>query len=113
MAVIAHEGGHAIHRELMNAGGIPVYERDPPHFLSEGIAVFNELLLLDHATKAAQSPSQREYALERLLSFISFQLFGSAEETSLERNLYAKAVGHALLDRSANRYHLSRRHSSL
>ena len=100
VAVIAHEGGHAIHRELMNAGGIPVYERDPPHFLSEGIAVFNELLLLDHATKAAQSPSQREYALERLLSFISFQLFGSAEETSLERNLYAKAVGHALLDRS-------------
>lgn len=32
VAVIAHEGGHAIHRELMNAGGIPVYERDPPIF---------------------------------------------------------------------------------
>jgi oligoendopeptidase F len=81
VAVIAHEGGHAIHRELMNASGIPIYERDPPHFLSEGFSVFNEILLLDHATKVAESPSQREYALECLLSFISYQLFGSADET--------------------------------
>jgi oligoendopeptidase F len=100
VGVIAHEGGHAIHRELMNASSIPVYERESPHFLAEGIADFNELLLLDHATKVAQSPSQREYALECLLSFISYELFGSAEETTLERNLYTKAVGHALLDRS-------------
>ncbi len=30
VSTIAHEGGHAIHRELMNAGGIPVYERTGP-----------------------------------------------------------------------------------
>ena len=99
VGIIAHEGGHAIHNELMIAGGIPIYQRTSPHFLAEGIADFNELLTLDHATKVAQSPEQREYALERLLAFISYELFGSAEEATLERSLYTKAIGHALLDR--------------
>jgi oligoendopeptidase F len=56
VSVIAHEGGHAIHRELMNASGIPVYERTGPHYLFEGFAMFNELLLLDHAIDVAKLP---------------------------------------------------------
>jgi len=99
VAIIAHEGGHAIHNELMIASGIPIYERASPHFLAEGIADFNELMTLDYATKVAKTPAEREYALERLLTYISYELFGSAEEGTMERSLYTRAVGHALLDR--------------
>jgi oligoendopeptidase F len=88
---ITHEGGHTIHRELMNSSGLPVYEREGPHYLFESYAIFNELLLLDQATRSATTPGAREYALER---------FVSAEETSFEKNLYTQAAGHAMLDRA-------------
>ena len=100
ISTIAHEGGHAIHRELMNASGIPVYERTGPHYLFEGYAIFNELLLLDHAAQVAQTPVEREYALERLLWKLSAELFMSAEETTFERSLYTEASDHPLLDRA-------------
>jgi oligoendopeptidase F len=101
VSTMAHEGGHAIHRELMNASGIPVYERTGPHYLFEGYAIFNELLLLDHAAQVAKTPAQREYALERLLWKLSAELFMSAEETAFERSLYTEASGHSLLDRAS------------
>jgi oligoendopeptidase F len=99
VSVIAHEGGHAIHRELMNASGIPVYERTGPHYLFEGFAMFNELLVLDHATKVANTAAEREYALESFLWNLSDALFTTAEEAAFERALYTEASGHPLLDR--------------
>ncbi len=101
VSTIAHEGGHAIHRELMNASGIPVYERTGPHYLFEGYAIFNELLLLDHAAQVAKTPAEREYALERLLWKLSAELFMSAEETTFERSLYTEASGRPMLDRDS------------
>lgn len=100
ISTIAHEGGHAIHHELMNAGGAPIYERSGPNYFSEGFAIFNELLLLDHATEVAKTPVEKEYALERLLSKISLELFVSAEETEFERSLYTNSIGQPLLDRA-------------
>ncbi len=99
VSTIAHEGGHAIHRELMNASGVAIYKRTGPHYLFEGFAIFNELLLLDHATQAAKTPTEHEYALERLLWKMSAELFMSAEETAFERSLYTEASGHPLLDK--------------
>ena len=96
---IAHEGGHAIHYELMNADSLPVYQRSGPHHLSEGYAIFNEWLLLDHAAKVATTPADRIHALEALLSSIAVEVFTSAEEASFEKNLYTSGAGHALLDR--------------
>ena len=100
-STLAHEGGHAIHRELMNASGIPVYERTGPHYLFEGFAIFNELLLLDHAIQIAKTPTEHEYALERFLWKLSAELFMSAEETTFERSLYTEANGHSLLARDS------------
>ncbi len=97
---IAHEGGHAVHHELMNAGGSPIYERSGPNYFSEGFAIFNELLLLDHATEVARTPVQKQYALERLLAKLSLELFVSAEETAFERSLYTQSIGKPLLDRA-------------
>ncbi|HEY4762646.1 MAG TPA: M3 family metallopeptidase [Candidatus Sulfotelmatobacter sp.] len=99
-STLAHEGGHAIHRELMNASGIPIYERNGPHYLSEGFAIFNELLVLDRAGQLASTRAERESALERLLAKISLELFTSAEETAFERSLYTEPGGDALLDRA-------------
>jgi oligoendopeptidase F len=99
VGTIAHEGGHAIHRELMNTTSLPVYQRTGPHDLFEGYAIFNELLLLDHAAKAGPTAANRQYALERFLATIATELFTSAEETSFEKTLYTSASGHALLDR--------------
>ena len=100
ISTIAHEGGHAIHHELMNAGGAPIYERSGPNYFSEGFAIFNELLLLDHATEVAKTPVEKEYALERLLWKLSVELFVSAEETAFERSLYTQSIGKPLLDRA-------------
>ncbi len=100
VSTIAHEGGHAIHRELMNAGHLPVYERTGPHWLFEGYAIFNELLVLDHVATTGKSAVERERGLERFLAKISLELFTSAEEASFERNLYKSASGHPLLERS-------------
>ena len=100
LRVIAHEGGHAIHRELMNADSLPVYERTGAHDLFEGYAIFNQWLLLDHAAKVAGTAADRERALEILLSSMSVEIFTSAEETSFEKSLYTAAAGHALLDRA-------------
>ena len=100
ISTIAHEGGHAIHHELMNAGGAPIYERSGPSYFSEGFAIFNELLLLEHATEVAKTPVEKEYALERLLWKLSVELFVSAEETAFERSLYTQSMGQPLLDRA-------------
>ncbi len=100
LSKIIHEGGHAIHRELMNAGGAPIYERTGPHFMMEGFAVFNELLLLEHFTQIAQTRQERQKALERFLAKLGYEVFVSAEETDFERRLYAEAKDKGLLSRS-------------
>jgi hypothetical protein len=98
-ATYAHEGGHAIDRELMNASGIPVYKRIGLHYLFEGFAMFNELLLLDHAIDVAKTTEERENALESFLWNLSDALFIATEETAFERSLYTEASGHPLLRR--------------
>jgi oligoendopeptidase F len=100
LSVIAHEGGHAIHRELMNSDSLPVYQRSGAHFLFEGYAIFNQWLFLDHAAQAAPTPADRQQALQALLSSMAVEIFTSAEETSFEKRLYSSASGDALLDRA-------------
>jgi oligoendopeptidase F len=72
----------------MNAAGIPVYARTGPHYLFEAFAIFNELLLLDHAVQTAATPTEQQAATERLLAKIALELFVSAEEVAFERALY-------------------------
>ena len=99
VSTLAHEGGHAIHREIMNDAGLPIYERSGPHYMFEAFAIFNELLVLNHAVDTAKTSQQKEDALQRLLAKIALELFVSAEEASFERSLYVSAKGQGLLDR--------------
>ena len=57
---IAHEGGHAIHHELMNAGGAPIYERSGPNYFLKAsrsstncCCLITQRKLLKHQSKSS------------------------------------------------------------
>jgi oligoendopeptidase F len=85
---VIHEGGHAIHRKLMNDAGVSPYYADGPNFLFEAYAIFNELLLWQELEKQSATPQEKAYYQERLLDEVTFQIFTSAEEGTLEQGLY-------------------------
>jgi oligoendopeptidase F len=90
--VIVHEGGHAVHGQFRNEHVSSPFYADGPNWLGEGIAILNELLLYDHLATGSQSPSARAYFLEALIDDMSFQIFGSAEEATLEQGVYDGVV---------------------
>ena len=86
---VAHEAGHAIHRQFMAEHQPIAAYNGGPKFMSESFAIFNELLLLDHLGRSAATPAAQAYYLRRFLDDATFQVFGSAEETALEETLHA------------------------
>lgn len=94
LSVIAHEGGHAAHRQLMTGNQVlPGYERGP-NFLFESFAEFNELLLADFMTEHASSPQLRSYYRERWMSIKGLDAFYGAQDALLEQAIYdAVAAG--------------------
>lgn len=86
--VIVHEGGHAVHGQIRNEHVASPFYAEGPKWLSEGIAILNELLLYDHLATTSQSPSERAHFLEALIDDMSFQIFTSAEEAALEQGIH-------------------------
>jgi len=86
--VIIHEGGHAIHGQLMNESGVSPFYTRGPNWMSEAIATLNEFLLYDYLYQKSVDPKARAFYLEALISDITFQLFGSAQEAALEQSIY-------------------------
>ena len=86
--VIIHEGGHAVHGQFRNEHVSSPFYADGPNWLGEGIAILNELLLYDHLATTSQSPSARAHFLEALIDDITFQIFTSAEEATLEQGVH-------------------------
>jgi oligoendopeptidase F len=86
--VIIHEGGHAIHGQLMNESGISAFYTRGPNWMSEAIATLNEFLLYDYLYQKSVDPKAQAFYLEALIADITFQLFGSAEEATLEQSIY-------------------------
>ncbi len=85
---IAHESGHAVHREFMSRyQPIAAYNRGPA-FMFESFAIFNELLFINHLYERATSGAERAYYLNYFLDDATFQVFGSAQETELESAIY-------------------------
>ncbi len=90
--VVIHEGGHAIHRQLMNERGVSPFYLRGPNWMFEAFATLNEFLLYDHLYQTSTDPKARAYYLEALIDDIGFQLFGSAEEGTLEQSIYDGAA---------------------
>jgi oligoendopeptidase F len=86
---VAHEAGHAVHRQFMNEHQKLAVYNTGPHFVFESFAIFNELLLLDHLYKTAPTPEAKAYYLRQFLDDVTFQIYGSAQETDLEQSIYA------------------------
>lgn len=88
MRAVAHESGYAVHREFMSRNQAIAAYNNGPGFMFESFAIFNELLFLDHLYETAPNDEERAYFLNYYLSDATFQIFGSAEETELERAIY-------------------------
>ena len=89
LRALAHEAGHAVHRQFMSEHQPVARYNDGPKFMFESFAIFNELLFLDHLQRSASTPVEQAYYLRRFLDDATFQVFGSAEETDLEETLHA------------------------
>jgi oligoendopeptidase F len=90
--VIVHEGGHAVHRQLMTEGEVSPFYTRGPNWMFEAFATLNEFLLYDHLYQTTVDPKAKAYYLEALISDMTFSLFGSAEEGTLEQSIYDGVV---------------------
>jgi oligoendopeptidase F len=87
-AVVIHEGGHAINRKIMSDAGVSPFYATGPKFLMEAYAILNEFLLWDELERESTSPAEKAYFQERLLDKVTFEVFTSAEEATLEQGIY-------------------------
>ncbi|MGB6599947.1 MAG: M3 family metallopeptidase [Candidatus Cybelea sp.] len=88
MRAVAHESGHAVHRDFMSRNQPIAAYNLGPSFMFESFAIFNELLFLDHLYRIAPNDEQRAYYLNYFLEDATFQVFGSAQETDFESAIY-------------------------
>lgn len=89
LRVIDHEGGHAIAAQFANEGGTSSFFAAGPNWLMESYAILNELLLFDYLARTSATPAAHAYYTGLLLDDMMFQVFGSAEEATLEQSIYA------------------------
>jgi oligoendopeptidase F len=88
LSVIAHEGGHAVHRQLMTETGVSPSYAQGPSFVFESFAAFNELLLADFMAEHAATPELKRYYRERWMSIKGLDAFYGAQDALLEQAIY-------------------------
>ena len=88
LSVIAHEGGHAVHRELMTKSSVSPSYAQGPHFLFESFAAFNELVLADFMAEHAATPELKRHYRERWMSIKGLDAFYGAQDALLEQAIY-------------------------
>ncbi|WP_414488779.1 peptidase [Stenotrophomonas maltophilia] len=85
---IAHEASHALHGEWMQRGHASPLQRNGSPWLTEALAIYNELRFRDQLYQQAQDPRAKAYYLKSLLDDMVLQLFTSSEEAQLEQSIY-------------------------
>ncbi|GAE55510.1 hypothetical protein XPR_2145 [Xanthomonas arboricola pv. pruni MAFF 301420] len=85
---LIHEAAHAVHGQLMNDAQTSPLARNGPSWMIEAFAILDELLLREKLAKEAETPEAREFYLRSLIDDMALQLFTSAEEAQLERDIY-------------------------
>jgi oligoendopeptidase F len=88
LSVIVHEGGHAVHRQLMSENHVLPNYTDGPHFLFESFAEFNELLLADYLATHAQDAGAKRYYKERFLAVKGLDFLLGADDAAVEQAVY-------------------------
>lgn len=88
LSVIAHEGGHAVHRALMAQSGVLPDYAEGPHYLFESFAEFNELLLAEYLAKHSDDPALARYYREQWMYIKGLDSFDGAKDALLEQEIY-------------------------
>lgn len=88
LSVIAHEGGHAVHRQLMTDNHVATSYTQGAHFLFESFAEFNELVLADYMAEHAARPDVKRYYRERWMDIKGLDAFYGAQDALLEQAIY-------------------------
>jgi len=88
---LAHEAGHAVHRQLLNENQPLAIYNTGPSFMFESFAIFSDLLALDHLYRTGRSPAEQAYYLHQFLEDAIHNVYGSAVEVDLETSMYAGA----------------------
>ncbi|MEX1828915.1 M3 family metallopeptidase [Luteibacter sp. CQ10] len=88
-SVVAHEGGHAIHSQLMNEHGVSPFYNHGPSWMHEGIAILNEMLFYEYLYRHAADAKTKAWYLQAQLDEMTLEIFTSAEEAQLEEAIYA------------------------
>jgi oligoendopeptidase F len=88
LSVIAHEGGHAAHRSLMNAHGVRPLYANGPSFLFESFAAFNELVLADYLAEHAGDARLQRFYREQWMRIKGLDAFYGAQDALLEQKIY-------------------------
>jgi oligoendopeptidase F len=87
VSTLAHEGGHAVHYQLMGENHVlPVYAGGPTYFF-ESIAMFNELLLADALYRRETDTFKKTYYLEQFLNQ-AMGVFPITRQAKLEQEMY-------------------------
>jgi oligoendopeptidase F len=88
MSVLAHEGGHVAHFQLMGNNHVkPSYGSGPSYF-SESFSIFNELVLADYLYSHETDPSRKLFYLEQFLEVKGMEIFRAAHDAALEQAIY-------------------------
>ncbi|WP_250627203.1 M3 family metallopeptidase [Pinirhizobacter soli] len=91
-SVVAHEGGHALHSQLMNEHGVSPFYNHGSSWMQEGVAILNEMLFYEYLYRHADSPAAKAHYLQAQLDEMTFEIFTSAEEAQLEAGIYDGVV---------------------
>lgn len=88
LSVVAHEGGHAVHRQLMSNHHVLPCDTQGPDYLFESFAAFDELVLADAMATRTRDPGLSRYYRERWLDIKGLDAFYGAEDALLEQAIY-------------------------
>ena len=89
VSTLAHEWGHAMHSHLANQAQ-PFISADYPIFTAEIASTTNEVFLLDHVLKVAQTDNERLLYLGSALENLRGTFFRQAMFAEFERAVHAR-----------------------
>lgn len=93
---LVHEANHAVHGQWMDQQGASPLYRNGPGWVNETFAIFGELLFRDALQRQASDPRAKAWYQQALLQDMSFQMFTSAQEATLEQALYDGVAANTL-----------------
>ena len=88
VSTIAHEGGHNVHHQLVNANN-RLQDREKPSIICEVASLTNECLLSSYLSEHGSTKEERLAGIDNIMGVIASNLFGAVREGKMEQDMYA------------------------